>query len=109
MAARAQASAAISFGLVSIPIKLYTTAQSSAAVRFNQLDADGARLKQQYISVKSGEIVPRENMIKGYEFAKGQFVTFTPEELKAMEAKSTHTIDIKEFVPDTTVDRMNLQ
>lgn len=108
MAARAQASAAISFGLVSIPIKLYTTAQSTAAIRFNQLGPDGARLKQQYISAKSGEVVARDQMIKGYEFTKGQFVTFSAEELKAIEAQSSHTIDIKEFVPDGQVERMTL-
>lgn len=106
MVARAQGTAAISFGLVSIPVKLYTTAQSTSAIRFNQLASDGARLKQQYISTKTGDIVPRSDMIKGYEFAKGQFVTFTPAELKALESKATHTVDIKEFVPADEVDRM---
>ena len=106
MAARAQGSAAISFGLVSIPIKLYTTAQSTAAIRFNQLGPDGSKLKQQYISTKDGEVVERKDMIKGYEFAKGQYVTFTPDELKTMEAKASHAIEIKEFVPLDQVDRM---
>ena len=109
MAARAQGSAAISFGMVSIPIKLYTTSQSSSAIRFNQLDASGARVKQQYISTKSGEVVQRSEMIKGYEFSKGQFVTFTSDELKAIEAKSNHTIEIKEFVPVSQVERISLQ
>jgi len=108
MAARAQASAAISFGLVSIPIKLYTTAQSTAAIRFNQLAPDGARVKQQYVSAKSGEVVERKDMVKGYEFAKGQFVTFSAEELKAIEAQASHTIEIKEFVPVDQVERMAL-
>lgn len=109
MAARAQGSAAISFGMVSIPIKLYTTSQSSSAIRFNQLDPDGARVKQQYISSKTGEVVQRSEMIKGYEFAKGQFVTFTTDELKALEAKSNNTIEIKEFVPVEQVERISLQ
>ncbi|MDX1569642.1 MAG: Ku protein [Xanthomonadales bacterium] len=109
MAARAQGTAAISFGLVSIPIKLYTTAQSSSAIRFNHLDPNGARVKQQYISSKTGEVVPRDQMIKGYEFAKGQYVTFEPDELKALEAKSTYTIDIKEFVPLDEVTREVVQ
>ncbi len=109
MAARAQGTAAISFGLVSIPVKLYTTADSSVAIRFNHLDPDGARVKQQYISSKTGEVVPRTEMKKGYEFSRGQYVTFTPEELKAIEAQSSYTIDIKEFVPASNVDRLALQ
>ncbi len=109
MAARALGSAAISFGLVSIPIKLYTTSQSSGAIRFNQLNPSGARVKQQYISSKSGEVVQRSEMIKGYEFSKGQFVTFTNDELKALEAKSNRTIEIKEFVPVDQVERISLQ
>ena len=106
MAARAQSTAAISFGLVSIPVKLYTTAESSTTIRFNQLDSHGARLKQQYISSKTGEIVPRNEMVKGYEFAKNQYVTFKPEELKALESRASHAIDIQEFVPLETVDRL---
>lgn len=106
MAARAQGTAAISFGLVSIPVKLYTTAQTTSAIRFHHLDPQGARVKQQYISAKTGEVVPRSEMVKGYEFAKGQYVTFDPEELKALEAKSSYTIDIREFVPLDQVGRL---
>lgn len=106
MPARAQGTAAIAFGLVSIPVKLYTTAQASSAIRFNQLDRSGARLKQQYISSKTGEIVERKDMVKGYEFAKGQYVVFEPDELKALEAKASYTIDITEFVPLDRVDRL---
>ncbi len=65
---------------------------------------DGARLKQQYICTKDGEIVPRDQMVKGYEFSKDQYVTFTPEELKALEEQSTQSIEIVEFVPITKVD-----
>lgn len=109
MAARAQGTAAISFGLVSIPVKLFTTAQSSSAIRFNHLAPDGARVKQQYVSAKSGDVVSREDMVKGYEFAKGQYVTFSAEELKALEAQSTGTVDIQEFVPADSVGRLLLQ
>ena len=107
MAARALGSATIAFGLVSIPVKLYSAAESAAAVRFNQIDRrDGSRVKQQLVSAKSGELVPKEEIVKGYEFAKGRYVLFTPEELKALEAASTYTIDIEEFVPDDAVDRI---
>lgn len=107
MPARALGSATIAFGLVSIPVKLYSAAESAATVRFNQIDRrDGARVRQQLISSNSGEIVPREDIVKGYEFAKGQYVLFTPEELKALEVAATYMIDIDQFVPDGTVDRI---
>jgi DNA end-binding protein Ku len=104
MAARAISTATISFGLVSIPIKLYTTNESGSAVRFNMLHECGTRLKQQYICPKDEVVVPRDQMIKGYEFAKGQYVTFTPDELKALEAESSQTIEISEFIPLEKVD-----
>jgi len=107
MAARALGSATIAFGLVSIPVKLYSAAESSAQIRFNQIDQrDGSRVRQQLISSKSGEIVPREEIVKGYEFSKGQYVLFTKEELKAIEVVSTYTIDIEEFVPAGSVERI---
>ena len=109
MAARALASATISFGLVSIPVKLYSSAETGHAIRFNQIHKkDGARVKQQLVSSTTGEPVPKDEIAKGYEFAKGQYVLFTPEELKALEAKATQTIDITEFVPAGTVERMYL-
>ncbi|HEX4995152.1 MAG TPA: Ku protein, partial [Methylomirabilota bacterium] len=81
MAPHSLGSGTISFGLVSIPVKLYAAA-SSGGVSFNLLHAKcGSRLKQQYICPKDNEIVDRDSMIKGYEFAKGQYVTFTSEEL----------------------------
>jgi len=107
MAARPLSSATIAFGLVSIPVKLYSAAESAAAVSFNQIDRrDGARVKHQLVSSKSGEVVPKEEVVKGYEFAKGQYVLFTPEELKAFDVTSTYTIDIDEFVPEGSVDRI---
>jgi DNA end-binding protein Ku len=105
MAARSIASLTVSFGLVSIPVKLYSATQSSAAISFNMLHKGcGSRLKQQYICQKEEVVVPREDTVKGYEFSKDQYVIFTPEELKAMEEAGTHTAEITEFVPIETVD-----
>lgn len=107
MPARALGSASIAFGLVSIPVKLYSAAESAATVRFNQIDRrDGARIKQQLISSNSGEVVPKDEIVKGYEFAKGQYVLFSPEEIKALEVAATYMIDIDQFLPDGAVDRI---
>src|SRR2546425_733139 len=105
MAARSIASLTISFGMVSIPVKLYSATEASKAISFNLLHkACGSRLKQQYLCVKEEVVVPREDMAKGYEFAKDQYVMFSPEELKAMEEVGTHSAEITEFVPLKTVD-----
>jgi DNA end-binding protein Ku len=105
MAARSIASLTISFGMVSIPVKLYSATEASRAISFNMLHkACGSRLKQQYICAKEDVVVPREDMAKGYEFAKDQYVMFSPEELKALEETGTHTAEITEFVPLKTVD-----
>ena len=105
MAARSIASLTVSFGLVSIPVKLYSATEASRAISFNLLHKTcGSRLRQQYICIKEDVVVPREEMAKGYEFAKDQYVMFTPEELKAMEEAGTHTADITEFVPIEAVD-----
>ena len=105
MAARALASLTVTFGMVSIPVKLYAATQAQAAISFNLLHATcGSRLKQQYVCAREGVIVERSDMVKGYEFAKDQYVKFTPEELKELEEKGTHTIEISEFVPAETVD-----
>src|SRR5882672_3780309 len=105
MAARSIASLTISFGMVSIPVKLFSATEASRAISFNMLHkACGSRVKQQYVCVKEEVIVPREEMAKGYEFAKDQYVMFTPEELKALEEVGTHTAEITEFVPIDTVD-----
>ncbi len=106
MSAHPLGSATLSFGLVSVPIKMFSTGESSAAVSFNWLHKkDGARLKQQYVCSKDGDKVEKDEMVKGYEFTKGQYVIFKPEELKALEEKSTNTIEITEFVPAEQVDR----
>jgi DNA end-binding protein Ku len=105
MAARALASVTVSFGMVSIPVKLYAATQAQGSISFNLLHAAcGSRLKQQYICAKEGVVVERADMVKGYEFAKDQYVTFTPEELKEMEEKGTQTIEISEFVPADSID-----
>ena len=110
MPARSIGTATISFGLVSIPTKLYTTNETSGDIHFNMLhDADGARLKQQYICTKCNEVVDREHTVKGYEHAKGQYVVFTSEELKALDAVATQTIALEEFVPATAVDPLFIE
>jgi DNA end-binding protein Ku len=91
--------------MVSIPVKLYSATEASRAMSFNLLHkACGSRLRQQYFCVKEDVPVAREDMAKGYEFAKDQYVMFTPEELKALEEAGTHSADITEFVPLKTVD-----
>jgi DNA end-binding protein Ku len=103
--ARSIASLTISFGLVAIPVKLYSATVSSERISFNLLrQKDGSRVKQQYIAVNDGKPVERSEMVKGYEFAKDQYVRFSPEELKALEDATTHSIDITQFVPIESVD-----
>lgn len=90
-------------------MKLYSAAESKAALSFNQIHKkDGARVKQQLISSRTGEVVPREEIVKGYEFAKDQYVLFEAEELKALEAAATHTIDITEFLKAEQIERRYL-
>jgi DNA end-binding protein Ku len=106
MAPRAIGSATISFGLVSVPCKLYTAADSSSGISFNMIDPEsGSRVKYQYVRASDGEKVERTDLVKGYEFAKDRYVTFTDEELKAIEAKSDSSVEIEEFVPREQVGR----
>lgn len=105
MAARSLASLTVAFGMVSIPVRLYSATQALAGISFNLLHGGcGSRLKQQYLCAREGVIVERTEMVKGYEFAKDQYVTFTPEELKEMEEKGTQTVEISEFVPAESID-----
>jgi DNA end-binding protein Ku len=108
MSAHSIGSATVSFGLVSVPVKLFSAGESSANISFNWLHKkDGARLKQQYVCSKDGEKVEKDDMIKGYEFSKGQYVLFTPEELKLLEEpRGTGAIEITEFLPADQVDRI---
>jgi DNA end-binding protein Ku len=109
MAARAISSATISFGLVSIPVKLYTTTESSGQISFNMLHNCGTRVKQQYWCPQDEKVVPRDEIVKGYEFGKGKYVTFTSEELKALEAESSEMIEISEFLPLDQVDPLHFE
>jgi DNA end-binding protein Ku len=104
MAAHSLGSATISFGLVSIPVKLYTAA-SSQNVSFHMIhEKCGSRIKQQQVCPKCNIVVDRSSLVRGYEFAKDQYVHFTDEELKGLEQESSKAIDITEFVPLPDVD-----
>jgi DNA end-binding protein Ku len=105
MAGRPIASLTISFGLVSIPVQVFTATESTGRLSFNLLHKDcGSRLKQQYICQKDGQLVERSDMVKGYEFVKDQYVQFTSDEIKALEAVGSDSIDIIEFVPLVSID-----
>jgi DNA end-binding protein Ku len=102
--ARAIWSGAISFGLVNIPVKLYS-AVSRKTVRFHQIDAEsGQRIRQQRVSQATGEEVPYEQIVKGYEIGPDRYVTITPEELESLEPEKTRTIDIEAFVDLDEID-----
>jgi DNA end-binding protein Ku len=97
-------SGAISFGLVNVPVKVFS-ATSSKDVRFHQLDAKSkSRIKQKRVSATTGEEVPFEEIIKAYEIAPDNYVTITPEELDALDPKATKTIDIEDFVDLDQID-----
>ena len=103
--ARAFASGQIAFGLVSIPVKLITAAESSERISFNMLHQEcGSRIQQQLFCPKDERTIDRTEVVKGYEFSKGQYVLFTDEELKQLEEKSTQQIDIAEFLPSDQID-----
>jgi DNA end-binding protein Ku len=105
MAARSIGTLTISFGLVAIPVKLYSATEAARGISFNLLHKTcGSRLRQQYFCIKEDVPVSRDEMVKGYEFAKDQYVMFTPDELKAMEEAGTQTADINEFVPISAID-----
>jgi len=107
MAARAIGTSTIAFGLVSLPVKLYSTAESSSKISFNMIWKDrGVRVRQQYIDPADGAVVPKDEIVKGYEFAKDQYVTFTKEELEVVEAPKSDEIEIISFVPAETVPRI---
>ncbi len=106
MAARAIGSGTISFGLVAIPVKLFSTVDTTKDVHFNYLSKDGSRLKQQYIRTSDGTVVEPDDKVQGYEFVKGQYVIFTKDEIKAMNVEATNAIDITEFVPLADVERI---
>lgn len=105
MPARSIGTGTLSFGMVSIPIRMYSAGESSSAVSFNMLHGKcKSRLKQQYICPKDNEIVARDQMVKGYQFSKDQYVAFTKEELDAMAQEAQKAIEITEFVPASAID-----
>ena len=105
MSARPIATGTVSFGLVAIPIKMYSTAESSQAVRFNMIHAKcGTRVKYKYYCPTDEELVEREELTKGFQYTKGKYVLFSPEELQALTPEPTHAVEITEFVPAHTVD-----
>jgi DNA end-binding protein Ku len=104
MAARALQSVTITFGLVTIPVKMYTATNPKAGISFNLLHKCGSRVKQQYYCVEEEKVVPRDELIKGYEFEKDRYVTFTKDELQKLEEASTGAVEITEFVPSESID-----
>ena len=101
---RAIWSGSISFGLVNIPVKLYS-AVSRKNVQFNQLDArSNSRVKQKRVSAETGDEVPWEQIVKGYEMSSGAYVVITDEELAALDPAAVRTIDIDEFVDLSDID-----
>lgn len=102
--ARSIASLTLSFGLVNVPVRLYSATEPGSDVRFNLLDKDGSRLKQQYVNERTRKVVERKDMMKGYEVEKDHFVLFTADELKNLEEGSSHVIDIVSFVPLSSID-----
>ena len=107
MSARAIGTSTISFGLVSLPVKLYSTAESSRRISFNMIWKErGVRVRQQYIDPADGTVVPRDEIVKGYEFAKDQYVLFSDDELKLVEAPKSDEIEIVAFVPADSVGRL---
>ncbi|HVE72559.1 MAG TPA: Ku protein [Thermoanaerobaculia bacterium] len=102
---RAIASGQIAFGLVSIPVKLFSAAETSEKISFNMLHRDcGSRVQQQLFCPRDERTIERSEIAKGYEFSKGQYVLFNEAELKELEEKSTQQIDITEFVKSDQVD-----
>lgn len=109
MAARAMGSATISFGLVNVPVKLYSTSESSHSISFNWIHEEcGTRVQQRFWCPKHERIVERDELVKGYEFARDQYVLFTPDELKKLDAQATEAVEIVEFVPLEQVERLYL-
>ncbi|HET7434594.1 MAG TPA: Ku protein [Thermoanaerobaculia bacterium] len=107
---RAIGNGQIAFGLVSIPVKLFSAAETSEKISFNMLHKDcGSRVQQQLFCPKDERTIDRTETAKGYEFSKGQYVLFSEEELKALEEKATQQIEITEFLPSTQIDPIYFQ
>ena len=104
MPARSISTASLTFGLVSIPVRLFP-ATSSKSVTFHLLHAkDLSRIQQKIYCPKEDKIIDRSELVRGYEVEKDRYVVFTDEELKKLEAQTDHAIEISEFIPVTEVD-----
>src|SRR5215472_15510358 len=104
MPPRSMATASITFGLVSIPVRLFP-ATSSKAISFNLLHSkDNSRIQQKIYCPADDAIIDRSELVRGFEIEKGRYVTFTDDELKAMEAHNEHSIEITEFLPVEEID-----
>ncbi len=109
MSARPIGKAMVAFNLVNIPVGLYSTADNTQKVSFNWINpSTGARVRQRFWDPKEERIVEREELVKGYEFSKDQYVLFNPDELKVLEAQATNRIEIQEFIPFEQVERIYL-
>jgi DNA end-binding protein Ku len=107
---RALATATITFGLVTVPVRLYPTASVSGGLSFHLLhEKDRSRLKQQYVCAKEGTVVPRSEIVKGFEVSKGRFVVLADEELRALEAQASRGIEIAEFVPEDSLSPVYIE
>ncbi|MEO7941025.1 MAG: Ku protein [Burkholderiaceae bacterium] len=102
--ARSIASLTLSFGLVNVPVRLYSATESGSDIHFKLLDKDGSRVKQQYVNERTKKVVERKNMVKGYEIEQDHFVLFTMDELKQLEEDSSHVVDIVSFIPLASID-----
>src|SRR5215216_185656 len=101
---RSMWSGAISFGLVNVPVKLYS-AVSRKTVRFNQLNAEtGNRIQQKRVDPETGDEVPYEQIVKGFELTKDRYVIITPDEMDALDPEKTRTVDIEDFVDLAEID-----
>ena len=107
---RAFASGQIAFGLVSIPVKLFSATEASEKISFNMIHKDcGSRIQQQLFCPKDERTIDRTETVKGYEFSRGQYVLFNEEELKQLEERATQTIEISEFLPKEAIDPIYFQ
>jgi DNA end-binding protein Ku len=105
MAPRANWKGYLRLSLVSCPIALYPASSLSEKVSFNRINRKtGNRLKQQNVDAETGEVVPRDDTVRGYEVAKGQYMVVEDEEIEAVQIESTRTIDIDRFVPKSEID-----
>jgi DNA end-binding protein Ku len=107
---RPLATATITFGLVTVPVRLYPAASVSGGLSFHMLHAkDRSRLKQQYVCAREGTVVPRSEIVKGYEVSKGRYVVLTDEELRALDAQASRGIEIAEFVPEDSLSPVYIE